>query len=104
MESVDKIKMHQQLCSELNEIYAKKNHDYGDSFGESFKEWGILAAMVRMSDKWNRLKTLIRLSEDNRKVQDEKITDTILDLCNYLLMTHMELILQRKEKRNNGED
>lgn len=88
---IDKLQLHEELCDMLHEIYAKKNHDYGDSFGESFKEWGLTAAMVRMSDKWNRLKTLATLPESERMVADEKISDTLLDLANYLLMTYIEL-------------
>ena len=94
---VDKLKYHEELCSMLHEIYAKKNHDYGDSFGKSFKEWGMTAAMVRMSDKWNRLKTLAMLPDDEKKVMDENITDTMFDLANYLLMTCMELKIHREE-------
>lgn len=28
----EKVNAHRQLCWNLNEIYEKKNHDYGDSF------------------------------------------------------------------------
>lgn len=33
-----KVEMHKALCEELNRIYAKKNHDYGDSFHQTFLE------------------------------------------------------------------
>lgn len=100
----DKIKKHEMLCNMLNEIYAKKNHDYGDSFGESYKEWGITAAMVRLSDKWNRLKTLTKISEKERLVDDEKITDTILDMCNYLLMTYIEMTYEEDNEENKFDE
>lgn len=86
----DKIQIHKAVCEKLNQTYAKKNHDYGDSFGKSFAKRGITAAMVRMEDKWNRLDNLTLHPEDI-KVNDESIEDTLLDLANYCIMTYMEL-------------
>jgi len=78
---------HMSTCEELNEIYKAKNADYGDSFGESVKEWGLIAAVVRMDDKMRRLKQLIK---QPAKV-NESIRDTLLDLANYGIMTIMEV-------------
>jgi hypothetical protein len=77
---------HETVCSELNRIYKAKQHDYGNSFGESVKEWGLIAAVIRMDDKMRRLKTLIT---SERQV-DESIRDTLLDLANYSIMAIME--------------
>lgn len=88
---MDTIKMHENLCKKLNEIYAKKNHDYGDSFGETFNKLGIVSAITRISDKYNRLVSLSMLPEEERKVKDESITDTLLDMANYCIMTVIEL-------------
>lgn len=33
-----KVERHQDLCSEINALYARKNADYGDSFHESYVE------------------------------------------------------------------
>lgn len=93
---MDKIKLHKELCEKLNQTYANKNHDYGDSFGKSFAKRGSTAAMVRMEDKWNRLDNLTLHLEDI-KVNDESIEDTLLDLANYALMTYMELKIQSGE-------
>ena len=30
-----KINKHKEICCLLNETYKKKNHDYGDSFGDT---------------------------------------------------------------------
>ena len=35
---MDKYKRHEELCKELHEIYVKKNHDYGDSFGKNTRK------------------------------------------------------------------
>lgn len=97
MIQVDKIKMHEELCKELNETYKNKNHDYGDSFGETFNKLGIVSAVTRISDKYNRLVSLCMLPEEERKVKDESIVDTLLDMANYCIMTVIEL---EKDKMN----
>lgn len=35
-EPISKPKRHMNLLRELNDIYTRKNHDYGDSFHETF--------------------------------------------------------------------
>lgn len=69
---------------ELQEIFVKKNTDYGNSFEESLEKHGVIAAIVRMEDKMSRLNTL---SKNDALVKDESIIDTLKDLSNYALMT-----------------
>ena len=84
-----KIEKHQKICNELNTLYAKKNHDYGDSFHISFVEEGMAMARIRLSDKLNRFKTLSR--SNKQEVADESIRDTLIDLANYAIMTILEM-------------
>lgn len=84
-----KVDKHQMICTELNALYAKKNHDYGDSFHLSFVEEGMAMARIRLGDKLNRFKTLSRATE--QAVSDESLRDTLIDLANYAIMTIMEL-------------
>nr|DAG29857.1 MAG TPA: Nucleotide modification associated domain 1 [Caudoviricetes sp.] len=84
-----KVEMHKALCEELNRIYEKKNHDYGDSFHQTFLEEGMAMPRIRLSDKLSRFKALTR--NGGQEVNDESIRDTLLDLANYALMTAMEL-------------
>lgn len=93
---IDKIKMHKNICDSLNATYKAKNHDYGDSWAKSIDEWGSAAAMVRMSDKWNRINTLVKNGGENL-VCDEKIRDTCLDLANYLVMFVLEMDIKGAE-------
>lgn len=72
------------ITDKMNEIYQMKNSDYGNSFDKSCDEFGITAALVRIGDKFNRIKTLVK--KDN-KVKDESIEDTLLDLANYSILT-----------------
>ncbi len=86
---MNKVEHHAKLCKELNDLYARKNADYGDSFGKSFEEEGLAMARIRLGDKFNRFKILSRSVE--RKVLDESIRDTLIDLANYALMTVLEM-------------
>ena len=84
-----KVLRHGKICKEINELYAKKNHDYGDSFHQTFVEEGMAMARIRLGDKFNRFKTLSRNGE--QKVNDESIRDTLIDLANYAIMTVLEM-------------
>ena len=85
-----KVEKHMELCKKMNDIYEKKNHDYGDSFHDTFAEEGMAMARIRLSDKLNRFK---KLSRDGvgREVVDESIIDTLMDMANYALMTVLEM-------------
>ena len=83
----NKVRHHADICKELNEIYAQKNHDYGDSFGKGYTEYGMVMAVIRLEDKLNRLKSLIKAES---LVKDESINDTLMDLANYAIMTVIE--------------
>ena len=98
MTRADKVQMHKELCEELNDIYDRKSHDYGDSFGETFNKLGIISAITRISDKYNRLVSLCTKSQEEMMVKDESIHDTLLDMANYCIMTIIEL---DKNKENN---
>lgn len=84
----DKATKHKKICEQLNKIYVSKNHDYGDSFGETYKKLGIISAVTRITDKVNRLQSLCTKEQ---KVKDESIEDTLMDLANYAVMTLIEL-------------
>ena len=87
---------HMALCKILNEIYKQKNQNYGDSFHLTFQEEGFAMARIRLTDKFNRFKTLSR--NPNLDGDDESIIDTLLDMANYALMTVLEI------REANGTD
>lgn len=79
------------VCTELNELYNKKNADYGDSFTvlrNEFKQ----AIIIRLGDKYNRLKNLYKTAEIN--VVEESIDDTLKDMASYCIM---ELMARRND-------
>lgn len=88
----NKYERHQYLCKVLNDVYKAKNEAYGDAFGKTFVELGIISSITRMTDKFNRIKALAMGA--NNQVKDESIKDSLLDLANYCLMTHIEIELQ----------
>lgn len=80
---------HENLCKFLNALYLTKNKKYGDSFGLSVRKYGPIAALTRLSDKWNRLENLMLHNDDG--TADESLRDTLIDMANYCLMTIIEL-------------
>lgn len=81
------LEYHQTLCARMTDITTRKNNDYGgatDPF-KNFREFGQLGILVRMSDKWARIKTALKERRE-LMVADESIDDTILDLANYCLL------------------
>lgn len=95
MTCVDK---HADICRELNELYARKNADYGDSFHLSYLEEGMAMSRIRLSDKLNRFKTLTKSAD--QQVKAESVRDTLLDLANYAIMTVIELDARTQDEHS----
>lgn len=91
------IEMHKEICDYIHNLYISKNSDYGNSVSDTFNKFGIDAYLVRMYDKINRVYSLTRNNKD-RKVEDEKIEDTLLDLANYAMIAVVELRNANKEE------
>ena len=93
---MNKVERHAQICNYLNNLYERKNSDYNDSFGKSYKEYGMYMPCIRLEDKLNRLKALT-VHNKKQEVQDESIRDTLEDLANYAIMTIVELDIENEE-------
>ena len=91
----DKILLHALICDKLNVLYERKNRDYGDSFGKGYGEYGMTMPVIRLEDKLNRLKSLLKSAA---QVKDESIEDTLMDLANYAIMTLIERNILKGEK------
>lgn len=78
--------MMDSILNEIKQLYNRKNADYGDSFDKTLDEFGLVASATRISDKFNRFKSLMRCGSSAR-VEDEKIEDTLIDLASYAIMT-----------------
>lgn len=84
----DSVEQFMDITANMAKTYAAKNHDYGNSFEQSLDKFGLVASIVRMGDKMNRIESL---SKKEAEVKDESIKDTLLDLANYAIMTVMWL-------------
>ena len=85
---MNKIETFGRICQKMQETYAAKNSDYGDSFAKTRSRYPD-AICIRLEDKLWRLEQLIGGKE--RRVADETIADTLLDLANYAVMELVEM-------------
>ena len=92
----NKIEMHKKICEELNDLYERKNADYGESFAELRKEYPE-SICIRLTDKLNRLKKLTS-ADYKQNVKDESVEDTLKDIANYAIM---ELVERDHAKENS---
>lgn len=82
------------------ETFALKNKKYGNSFEVSLDKYGSIAALTRISDKFNRIENLIL--SNNSGTSDETVIDTLLDMANYCVMT--AIYMENSGGKNNGEN
>ena len=98
----NKTQIFSTITAKMNDLYAAKNADYGDSFGQTFEKLGIISAVTRISDKYNRLVSLATKPETDIKVKDEKIEDTLTDMACYCIMTLIELQLSNQQNHDDN--
>lgn len=96
---MDKIKRHKEICDQLHDMYKKKNEAYGDSFGKTFKELGIISSITRIYDKINRVVALTKGAKND--IIDESLKDTFFDMANYTIMTMIEMEENAQEEDKN---
>ena len=82
----------------LADVLQSKNDAYGDSFGKSLDEDGLLVLKIRLGDKFNRISSLIKKNE--LKENDESLEGTLLDLAGYSILGLRWL----KEHENNHDE
>lgn len=85
---MDNKELHQELLDYIHQLYITKNNDYGSSVHDTYMKYGITSYLIRIEDKLNRVRTL---TTKDRKVDDERVEDSLLDLANYAILAVMEL-------------
>lgn len=78
-----------QRAEEIASLYEAKDAAYGDSFGATYDKLGIVSAVTRISDKYNRLCNLV--TNPNVDNLGESIEDTLKDMAAYCIMTLMKI-------------
>ena len=82
------------ILKEMSEVHQRKNADYGNNFHKRYEKYGFLTALLRLTDKMERLENIYEKGEI--QVKDESVEDTLLDLANYAVMTIVELRNKKK--------
>ena len=89
MRELSNVEKFKQISAQICKLYEAKNAAYGNSFGDTYKKLGIVSAVTRISDKYNRLCNLATNPDiDNL---GESIDDTLRDMAAYCIMTLIEL-------------
>ena len=91
----DKVEAFTSIVKEMTELYAKKNHDYGNSFDEGCDKIGTGYPLGRLLDKMNRL--IACMGKEDKMQINESIEDTLKDLACYSVMT-----LSYLKRKKNG--
>lgn len=91
------LKKYEETLNELANTFFLKNEKYGNSFTDTIEDYGLVASIVRLTDKFNRMTTLFQNSELD--CDDESLKDTMLDMANYLIMTVAYLDEKDDEKK-----
>lgn len=92
----DKDSLFHEISHQIAEILAKKNHDYGDSFHNVYKEFGDVSTYIRLQDKVGRLATL---AKGTKGKVDESLEDVYRDIAGYAILT-----LASKERLKQGDE
>ena len=98
-----RVEQFRQIVEEITALYEKKDRAYGNSFGETYEKLGIISAVTRISDKYNRLCNLaVNKDIDNL---GESLEDTLKDMAAYCIMTIIAMKNGgKKEERDSQAD
>ena len=93
----DKMKQLEGIFNKCLEIADAKGRDYSgttDGMG-NFRDFGWRGIVVRLGDKYHRIKNLIMNQGMTRAVHDESIDDTLRDLINYAALALVMRVIEQ---------
>lgn len=100
------LREHNKLCHKCQKQYERKQTDYNDSFGRTYRKLGdngIFSAYSIITNKYNRFDTIVNNGSKGKKtVVNESLIDTLMDMADYCFMTIMEL--QREAGIQDDDD
>jgi hypothetical protein len=84
-----------RIVADLRELRAAKGHDYSGTADtlDNLREFGAFGVLVRIGDKFKRLKHIFQQGEI--AVKTETATDTVNDLINYAL--YLRILMEQEE-------
>ena len=82
------------IVTKMADLYEKKNSNYGDSFGQLYKELGPIAGLVPLWNKLHRATSLIKGGENHF----ESLEDTLKDLACYAIMNLIEMKAEQESR------
>ena len=91
-----------KACNQLMVTLIKKNRDYGDSFGNTFRELGPITGLTRFLDKVNRIKNLTK-EAGKHEVADESLLDTWKDAAGYAILNYINLLPSKEVTDKNSQ-
>ena len=98
MKPEEKTKRFFEIVTNLANMYAKKNTDYGDSFGKLYDDLGPIAGLVPLYNKLHRITSVIK----NNNTNFESLEDSFKDLACYAIMNLIEMEEQKDKKCENS--
>ena len=95
---MSKVKKFKEITSEMELLYVLKNKNYGNSFSEQFKEYGLTSLCIRLDDKIRRLKSINKqILQGSVNMDDESVRDTLIDLANYSVLGIIEVDTEEQQ-------
>jgi len=79
-----------KILNRIKDTILMKNKRYGNSFHQTIEEYGVIALLIRLTDKLNRLKTAYQYRES--------MEDTLIDIAGYAILGLIEL--ENRKRRN----
>lgn len=101
---MSRVEQFKQIAEDITALYEKKDRAYGNSFGETYEKLGIISAVTRISDKYNRL---CNMATSPTPINDcgESLEDTLKDMAAYCIMTIIAMKNgNKKEERDPQAD
>lgn len=71
-----------EIALEIAQMVEKKNEDYGESYRKTREKWGPQAFLIRITDKINRLESIL----NKKAIHFESYEDTIRDIAGYCIL------------------
>ena len=89
MNTMNRVEQFRKIADEIGDLHEMKDRAYGGSFHATYEKLGLISAVTRISDKYNRLCNLAT----NKDIDNlgESIEDTLKDMAAYCIMTIREM-------------